>query len=175
MSTSIGNWTISTLYKDTISNPKSLSIPDLDYAHDFSGRVKLKGRTPSANADEQYYVNNTGESITSPEQTVYGRQPIANVYNNLDVDATAQLPQKGGHRVYCTDYVLYSAVNSVSGAEVMVPLRGTFSIDVPDASLVTQSIVEDFQKRLVSHMFGTSQVNGDMVAKMLRGDIDPTR
>lgn len=175
MSITVGNWTIEPMYNDSISEPKALSIPDLDYAHDFSERVKLKGRTPSASADEKYFVNNTGASIVSPEQTIYGRQPIANVYANLDIDSSAQLAQKGGHRVYCTDYVLYSAVNSVSGVEVIVPLRGTVSVDVPDASLVSQAIVEDFETRLMSHMFGTNQTNGDMTAKMLRGDLDPTK
>lgn len=175
MSIVIGNWTIDPMYSDTISTPKTLSIPDLSYATDFSERTKMKGRTPSANADEKYFINNTGAAITAPEQTVYGRQPIANVYSNLDIDASAQLPQKGGHRIYCTDYILFQAVNSVSGQEAIVPFRGTISLDCPDASLVTQAMVEESLKRLMSHMFGTNQTNGDMAAKMLRGDLDPTK
>lgn len=175
MSITIGNWTIEPLYNDTISTPKALSIPDLSYATDYSERTKLKGRTPSASADEKYFVNNTGASIVSPEQVIYGRQPLANVYANLDVDASAQLAQKGGHRVYCTCYTMWQAVNSVSGQEAIVPFRGTLSFDCPDASLVTQAMVEENLKRLMAHLFGTNQTNGAMAAKMLRGDLDPTK
>jgi hypothetical protein len=163
------------MYTDTISEPKTLSIPDLDYAHDFSERTKMKGRTPGANADEKYFVNNTGTSITAPEQVVYGRQPLANIYSNLEIDLTEQLAQKGGHRVYATVYTLWHATNTVSGAEAVVPFRMTLSFDNPDASLVTQQIVEEVFKRGVSHLFATGEVSGNMLAKMLRGDLDPTK
>jgi hypothetical protein len=163
------------MYTDTITTPKTLSIPDLDYAHDFSERVKLKGRTPSASADEKYFVNNTGVSIAAPESVVYGRQPIANIYSNLEVDMSEQLAQKGGHRAYATVYSLWRGTNTISGQEVVVPFRMTISFDNPDASLVSQAIVEANFKRGISHLLATGATDGGLLAKMLRGDLDPTR
>jgi len=161
----VGNWTVDQLTADSISDPKSLTLVDLDYAHDYS--------VASRDAAEVRLANKTGAGITPVEQLRYGRQKVKDVYNQFDVQSGQRMNVTEGVRTLAEVKTLLKATNSVSGQEILIPLRGWICLEVPTADFVTPVALELLLKRTVAASLATGSVNGDLAVAMARGDLDP--
>lgn len=166
MSYTIGNWSVESLTTDSITTPKSLSIVDLSYAADYT----VTEKSPS----EVRLANVTGGSLISPEQLRYGRSRVANVYNNTDVPETMMCNVRSGVRTLHEVKYLLKATNSVSGQELLLPMRGWMCLEVPTVDFITPSALEDLVKRTVAAAFATGSTDGSLVTDVARGDLDPS-
>lgn len=166
MSYTVGNWTVASLTTDTISSPKSLSVPDLSYASDFT--VAAKTQT------EQRLSNKTGSSLLPVETLRYGRRDVNNVYNILPVPDAQQCNAKAGVLLTTEVRYLLKATNSVSGQEVLLPMRGWLNLTVPTVDLVTPAALQQLLMRTLATAFATGSSDGSLVTSVARGDLDPT-
>lgn len=161
----IGNWTVDQLTTDTISTAKSLSLVDLDYANDFT----LASNQPT----EARLSNTTGQGINPVESLRYGRQKVQNVYQNFDVQTSQRLNTPEGVRTLSEIKFVLKATNSVSGQEILLPMRGWICLEVPTADFVQPQALELLLKRTVSAALATGKTNGDLATDIARGDLDP--
>lgn len=166
MSYTVGNWTVESLTTDSISSPKSLSLPDLDYANDYH----VVQQRPT----EIRLANNTSNGLLPMEVLRYGRQAENNVYAGFDVSAAQQLNVRDGIVLTCEVKYLLKATNTVSGAEALLPMRGWINLKVPTVDLVSTSALTELLNRTCAAALGTGQTDGSLVANMARGDLDPT-
>jgi hypothetical protein len=162
----VGNWTIDQQVTDTISTPKTLSIPDLDYVNDFTVVKKpLVGDVRLANT--------TAVALQSQEHLEYGVSPVANVYLQTDIAGAEQHPVKTGKKAVIKSSPIYQATNSVSGETLMLPLEIWTVMKVPECNLVTSQMVLDAVLRHISALFPTGAVDGSLITSVLRGDVNP--
>jgi hypothetical protein len=170
MEYTIGNWTIEPQTHDSISNAKNLPIPDLSFSTDYT--VAKDG------SEEVILINKTGDSLKPVEMIRYTRRRVADVYKS---GLSANLDTCGASRANCTEgvsayaelaYVL-KATNSVSGEEVVLPMRGSIAFTVPTVDFVSPAALEALVKRSIATMFTTGAVDGTMATNIARGDLNP--
>lgn len=166
MSYTTGNWTVAPLTSDTISNPKSLSIPDLDYAVDYT--------TASRGTDEATLANVTAPGLQPAEVLRYGRSRVADVYNGASIPASQRCNVREGVRTLHEVRYNLKATNSVSGEELLLPMRGWICLQAPTVDFITSGALTDLVKRTIAAAFATGAVDGSLVTDVARGDLDPT-
>lgn len=166
MSYTVGNWTVSEQTTDTITTAKSLAIVDLDYVNDFT--VTSRGAT------EVRLANTTSNGLAAQEQIRYGRSAIADVYRDAGIPDAAKCNVKAGERMLYEVRYNLKAVNSVSGAEFLLPMRGWIVLEAPTVDFITAGALETLHKRVISASYGTGETTGSLVTDVARGDLDPT-
>lgn len=165
LSYTAGNWTVVDLVDDTIAAGKTLTIPDLDYAHDF---VKVEDT-----ATEAKLVNVTSSALGPVETIRYAKSDVKNVYTNTDVGSSNQMPAKTGIRTLIEVSTLISATNSVSGEEYMVPVRAWTCVQVPTASFISNDVLRYVLGRAFGAMFDTSDATIARTEEVARGSLLP--
>lgn len=170
LSYTIGNWTIESTETDSISTPKNVPVADLKFSTDYS--VKSGGTSTDTKI-----VNTTSTSLLPCEEIAYGRQDIGNIYDSsrFSVPAAERLTVQQGIRLRIRVDELLNATNSVSGAELKVPLAAWINIDVPKSSVVNAAAMNWILRRVVSACLVTAGVGSTLLLNMARGDLDPTR
>lgn len=161
-----GNWTVQSLYKDTLTTPKNLSLPDLSYATDYAKSVD----EPS----EAVISNITAQELIPAETIRFATQNVANVYNNTNVGAGSRLDNPTGKQILIGNTVFYRATNSVTGQEVLLPIPGHIVLKICTHPLVTTELIEDAMKRIISSAFATGSVDASRVVSLARGIMLPT-
>lgn len=160
-----GNWTITSLTTDTIATAKTLSIKDLDYTNDFA--------VTQDEPLEARLSNITGSSLISAENLRYAKSAVSNVYTGTEVGASNQMPVKTGIRTLVEANVLVKAVNSVSGEEYMLPIRAWTIVQVPNASFVSNAVLEYALGRALGALFNTGATTIGRVEEVARGSLLP--
>lgn len=161
----IGDWTIVDQITDTISTPKNLPLPDLDFASDFA--VSNNGTA------EATLTNITGTSLESPESIRYARTTVSDVYSGSDIPSSQRHAVKTGVRTLCEVKFTLKATNSTSGAEVFLPLKGWVCLQVPTVNLITGAAVTYALQRAVASAFNTGVVTNTREVEVARGDLIP--
>lgn len=161
----IGNWTVSALYKDTVTAEKSISIADLSYASDYT--------KVSDEPEEAVIRNITGLELTSPESLRFGVSAVTNVYNGTNTDAASQFPSKKGTQVLVEISENYRAVNKVTGDEIDLPCKGRIVLRVPNNSAVTADLIRDLLTRTIAAAFATGKSNPSRIVELIRGSLLP--
>jgi hypothetical protein len=170
MSYTKGNWTIEPPYNDSISTPKSLSIPDMAWATDFS-----VGGTGSLTGDKTTVLTNvTGDNLIAQEVVELAHSRQNNVYSNTPIPTGLSAGIRSGRKVAVKDTVMYSATNSVSGEEILFPMTGWHVFIVPDLNLVPESLISDFVARQTALLYPTGGTGATLLKNLLRGDTNPT-
>lgn len=163
----VGDWTVASHEVDTISTPKTVAIPDLDFAHDFSVSAETaKGTT---------LLNTSGTSLNPVEQLRYFRNPVNDVYRQTQIPAAMQLPIKSGANVSAESLFVLSLANSVSGQELNVPIRLWTVLETIPHQAITDTALAWALARHISAMYETGKVDAALLVKLFRGDTDPTR
>lgn len=161
-----GNWTVSSLTTDSVTTKKNIAVPDLSWSTDYAISVE--------EPEEGQLVNTTGAAISSPEKVRFAAQDIANIYKNTGIDITQQATLKNGRRCMSEISINYQAVNSVSGTEVIIPVKGRIVLELPSAPFVTQTLVNDGLYRTIAAGFdGAGSVDSDRFVELARGSILP--
>jgi hypothetical protein len=168
MSYTIGNWTVEPLTTDSISTAKALSLVDLSYAADYT--VTERGTA------EVRLANTTGAGLAPVEQLRYGRTRVKDVYasNGLDVPASQKCNVRDGIRTLHECKYLLKATNSVSGEELLLPMRGWICLEAPTVDFISSAALFDLFKRTVGAALATGKTDGTLVTDVARGDLDPT-
>lgn len=166
MSYTVGSWTFAVDRVDSISTPKSLSIPDLSWADDYSASKD--------NGKEVVLINTTGEGVIPSEVVRFNRTRVRNIYDLFEDLGAPKLANEEGVRIYSEVRYVIQGTNSVSGESVAIPMRGWVSLVIPTSNLVSSDMITDLAKRTVSTMFGTGEVSGAQLLNEARGDINPT-
>lgn len=161
----IGDFTVSALYTDTLITPKDISVPDLDFAVDF--------KKTNDGASEAVIANITSPDLLSHENIRYARQDVSDVYNGVVIDSSMKFPNRRGVQVLAEISTVYRAVNSVSGDEYDLPCKGRIVLRVPAASCVTKALVEDLLNRTISAGFNTGEEDETRVMEMIMGSLIP--
>lgn len=167
LSYTIGNWAVASHEVDTIAQPKSISVADLDYAHDFS--------VVTDTTSESLLLNTSGTSLEPVEKLRYAKERVNNIYRNLDTLKAAQLPSPIGARVLAEDTILLSLTNSVSGEELVAPVRVWTCIESSTASMITGDALLWALLRHVGQLFQSGAADNSMLVSLFRGDLNPTR
>lgn len=165
MNYTIGNWSVSSLTTDTISATKNVAVTDLDYAHDYA--------ESSSTADEATMSNTTGSSFVTPEKLRYARSTVNDIYAGTDVPTLNRFAAKTGLRTLSEIRFNVQAVNSVSGEEVLLPMKGWICLQLPNASIVTDAAVLYLLKRTISCALNTGAVDASREAEIARGALLP--
>lgn len=165
MNYTIGNWSVSSLTTDTITTAKNLAVTDLDYVHDYAE----SGQT----SEEATMSNVTGTSFITPEKLRYAKSSVADIYVGTDVPTLNRFAAKSGIRTLAEVRLNIQAVNSVSGEEVLLPMKGWICLQLPNASIVTDAAIEYLLKRTVSCALDTGKVNAAREAEIARGALLP--
>lgn len=169
MSYSVGNWTIDLPVTDTVSTAKTLSIPDLSYAADYSA-----GGAATLQADHrETLVNTTGTMVMASESLEYALKKLMNVYGGLNIPTIYQGAVKSGRKGVIKSSLRLTAVNSVSGEEIIIPIDIHTVIKIPDNNILTPTILVDMVKRHVAALLPTGAVTGNLLANLMRGDVNP--
>lgn len=167
MNYTIGNWTVASQTTDTISTAKTPSIVDLDYASDFT----LASEKPT----EVQLANITGLALTPVETLRYARSKVDDVYAmlNTGIDDAHKANAKSGTSLLTELTLQLKATNSVSGEEILLPMRGRIVLVAPTVSFVGPDALKYLLLRTISAGFGTGEVIGTQAVNMARGDLDP--
>jgi hypothetical protein len=167
MSYTVGNWTVAVQTVDTISSPKSLSIPDLDYPVDYT--------VTDRNSGEVRLANVTGPGLTPVEQLRFGRTRVADVYSDAGIiPAAMKCNVRDGVRTLCEVRYTLKATNSVNGEELLLPMKGWICLQVPTADFITSAALLDLLKRTIAAAFATGAVDATQITRIAQGDLDPT-
>lgn len=166
MSYTVGNWTVAPQTSDTISTPKTPSIPDLSFAADYT--------VIKDSSDEVRLANTTSIGLMPAEYLRYGKHTVANVYQNVDVPASKRTRTTEGVRTLSEIRYNLKATNSVSGDEVVIPMRGWICLEVPTDDLVTSAALQELLMRTLATAFATGKVDASLVTDVARGDLNPT-
>jgi transglutaminase-like putative cysteine protease len=165
MSYTIGNWTVASLTTDTISTAKTPSVPDLSYSADYT--------VVEDEPTQARLANVTGSGLTPVEYLRYGRTNVNDVYQSFDVPMSQQLPNKRGVRTLQEVRYVLKATNSISGAEVLLPMRGWICLEVPTADMVAPAALNELLQRTIAASFATGKVDGSQATAVARGDLIP--
>lgn len=148
-----GNWIVSDDYTDTITGSALVSVPVLDFAHDFA---KIKDDVTEASIK-----NITGASISSSEKLRFGSTVVKNIYAGTSVDMSSQLPSKAGVQTLIELSETYRAVNSVSGGEYEIPCTARIVMRIPTSQPVKNAIIVDLIERLISALYSNASSTRD--------------
>jgi hypothetical protein len=162
----VGNWSTEPMTSDTASTPKNLAVVDLSFATDYT--VTSRGTT------EVILANTTGAGLMPPEYLRYGAKRIQDVYKQFDVPESAKCNVREGVRSLIEVKYLLKSTNSVSGEEILLPMRAWLCSDVPVVDMVTPNALFDLYKRAIGAALPTGAVTGKLVTDVARGDLDPT-
>jgi hypothetical protein len=165
LSYTIGNWTVASNESDTISTPKTLTIPDLDYASDFS-LSQDKGK-------EAIILNVTGGTLEPVERLRYAKEKVNDIYRTTETLKSNQLPSPIGARILAESLEIVKATNSINAAEYDIPLRVWTCVESSTHNAVTGAALLWALKRHFAAMFGTGVVTEDMLIALFRGDLNP--
>lgn len=162
----IGNWTVSDQYTDTVTVAKNIPVPDLSYAIDFQKTED----TP----DEALVSNITGSDLMPHETIRFAKSSVTNIYQGIDlVDTGSVAPVKRGVQVMAELVTVYHIANSVTGDEYDLPCKGRIVLRLPSMSCVTDALVSDLLKRTIGASFGTGEVTSARIVEMARGALIP--
>lgn len=161
----IGNWTVSSLYHDTVTATKNIAVADLSYTTDYT--------KVTDEPDEAVIGNTTSTELTSPESIRYGVSQVANVYTGTSTDATSQFPSRKGVQILVEINENYRAVNSVTGQEVDLPCKGRIVLRVPSNSAVNATLLQDLLTRTIAAAFATGKITSSRVVELARGSLLP--
>lgn len=165
ISYTIGDWTVSDLVTDTLETPKSISVPDLDYAVDYTKVLD--------EATEAKIANTTGPDLLSHENIRFARSEVANVYAGSNTDSAMTLATRKGVQVMAEIRNTYRAANSVSGNEYDLPCTGRIVLRFPAATCVTKTLVTDLLVRTIASTLGTGAVTADRIMDLAMGALLP--
>jgi hypothetical protein len=164
MNYTVGDWTVESTMVDSISDPKTLQVDDLSWSSDYSASEK---------ANETILINTTGSSIVAPEQIRIGRTRISDIYSNTDVPAPYRSPIKNGYRTVNEVTLFLTATNSVSGEELVIPVKAWLCMQVPVSQLITTDLLAFLRNRVLSATTKTGSVDGSLLLSEMRGDSNP--
>jgi hypothetical protein len=167
LSYTVGNWTVASHEVDTISTTKNIAVPDLDYAHDFS--------VAESGDSETKLLNVSGAALEPCERLRYAKERVADIYRYTPTLKTAQLPSPVGARVLAESTEILSAANSVSGADLNIPIRVWTCIESSTHNAVTGAALLWALKRHIASLLATGAVDEGQLVKLFRGDLDPTK
>lgn len=165
LSYTAGNWHVVALVDDTVDTGKTLTIPDLDYAHDY---VKVQDT-----AEEAKLANVTSSALGAVETIRFAKSDVKNVYANTTIGASNQMPAKNGIRTLVEVNTTVSATNTVSGEEYMIPVRAWTCVQIPSASFISSDVLQYVVGRAIGAMFDTSSVTIDRIENVARGSLLP--
>lgn len=158
-------WSVSSNYKDTNQESKTISVPDLAFATDF--------KKSSDEPNEASITNITGDEITSSEHIRFGATPVKNIYSGTNTDVTAMHNQKSGMQVLVEISENYTATHAVTGQEVELPCKGRIVLRFPTASCVTEEMINDLLIRTISSALATGQTDAKRLVQIARGALLP--
>lgn len=162
----IGNWTVSDQYTDTVAATKNLTVPDLSYAVDF--------KKTTVTEDEAVISNITGADLSPHEIIRYGKSSVSNIYQGVDlVDSGSVAPVKRGVQVLVELTTVYHIANSITGDEYDLPVKGRIVLRLPSMSCVTNALVLDVLQRTCGAALDTGSTGANRIVELARGSILP--
>lgn len=165
MKYTVGKWEVETMTTDSITTDKQLSVPDLDYANDYSVSKDA--------GSEAILINTTGASLMSPESIRYGHSKVSDVYNGSDIPALMRHPIRSGVRTLAEVRTTLSATNTVTGEVFELPLKGWICLQLPTVNLITNEAVSMLLLRTIAAAFNTGSIDATREIEIARGDLAP--
>lgn len=154
-------------YTDTVSTPKSVSIPDLSYSTDFAVLREA--------ADELLLTNLTSP-VDQPETIRYGYQNIADIYRNSGIDPSFMATSRRGVSLVgqVNDIVRVTPAED-SGCctmqQIMLPIEAHWVLKFPVSQYVTPTLALQILERAFATAFGTGAVTAEKLGAMMRGSL----
>lgn len=161
----VGNWTVSANYDDTLTEAKTISVPDLLYAADYA----KKEDEPT----KAVIVNTTGDSIVSSEAIKFGCVPVNDIYASTGVTTDMMASSRKGVQALIEVNVMYSAVNNSTGQEIILPCRGRLTLQVPSLPCVTGDLLDDVCLRTFAATRATGDTSSERLVDIAKGSLLP--
>lgn len=156
-------------YTDSITTPKTLEVPDLDYAKDFA--------VTKDSADE-VILTNTTSPVDQPETIRFGYQTVANVYTNTGIDPNFMAITKQGISLVAQVNDIMRVENNsedcCSPLAYDLPIQAHVVIKVPKNQFVTADVALNAAKRAFASLLATGSVTSERLNAMLRDALKPS-
>lgn len=138
-----GNWTVSSYPVHTSESTVSYTgLPVVDLDTDFA--------LSKESADEAVYQSVKGTDARSHMRIRFGFSSVANIYKDSGIDASLQDVTKTGRQLLVEVRSEYRAVNSVSGAEIIIPQKAHIVANISNGIMVTNDLLQDTLKQLAA-------------------------
>lgn len=159
------NWTVKSLYTDSTSTAKTMSLPDLTYSSDYAKSAD--------EPNEAIITNTTGGEISPMESIRYGTSVVQNVYSGTNIDIACMPSMKKGVQTLVEINEIYRATNSVTGQEIDLPCKGRIVLRFPTHSCVTADLVKDLLYRTIAASLNKGSVDATRQVEVARGSLMP--
>lgn len=159
------HWLVSSKYKDTVQESKTLNVPDLSYAKDY--------RKVQDEPSEAIISNATGSDITTMETIRYGASVVNNVYSGTDIDNSCMAPYKKGVQTLVEVKEIYTATHENTGDEIQLPCTGRIVLKFPTHTSVSSELVQDLLVRTVAAALNTGVADAQRQIELARGSLLP--
>lgn len=138
-----GNWTVESYpIHSSESTVSYTGLPVVDLSTDFG--------LSKESADEVVYQSTKGSDARSHCKIRFGFSSVANIYKDSGIDASLQDVTKTGRQLLVEVRSEYRAVNSVSGAEIIIPQRAHVVANISNGIMVTNELLQDTLKQLAA-------------------------
>lgn len=155
-----GNWTVTSKVPDSTKTAIDVKLPRLD-----TSTYAIVTDEPN----DVRYEDTNSSGLASCEQLRFGRTDIKDVYSTDTTPFEYQMTGRAGEQALVELTTHYHATNSVSGAEVDVPIKTWLVIKCPTSELVTANVVEDAVFKLMGTLFGDSGTTVSRLTDIIRG------
>lgn len=155
-------------YTDSISQPKSVNIPDLDYNKDFA---------VTKDESDTVVITNVTSPIDQPETIRWSYQNVNDVYRNTGIDPSMTATTKRGvsivGQVNDVMRVTTDEESGCCGVSYDLPLEAHVVIKVPLNQNVTSDVALALVKRAFATLFSTGSVTSQRIGQLLRDALKP--
>lgn len=153
-------------YTDTITTPKNVAVPDLDFANDFRVTTDVPG---------EVIMTNVTSPLDRNETIRFALSNVKDIYTNSGVDAAYQAASHQGISlvVQVNDTWRYADAADPTAQAVDLPITAHLVIKAPKTSFLSADNYLSIGQRAFSLMFGTGEVTSARLMMLLKGALDP--
>lgn len=139
------------------------SIPKLAYSTDFA--VK------NNSSEEFSMINITGSRSDQTEEIRWKRRELGNVYAGTNIVPQSMASSKKGVQITASLLDKLSVENDVTGDRVILPIKATLSLTVPDSMHINHFDLNREVQRVFALMYNGTANDGGALQKMYRGSL----
>lgn len=153
-------------YTDTITTPKNVAIPDLDYANDFHVSRDVPG---------EVVMTNTTSPLDREESIRFSITNVKDIYTGTSVDPAYFAPSHQGISlvIQVNDTWRYEDAVDPTAQAIDLPITSHIVIKAPKTSYIDADNYLSIVKRAVSLAFDTGSVTSNRLMMLLKGALNP--
>lgn len=153
-------------YTDSITTPKTVSIPDLKYSTDFKVSTDVPG---------EVIMTNVTSPLDRNETIRFALTNVKDIYSNTGVDPSCMAASHQGISLVAqvSDVWRYADAAVPTAAVVDLPISAHLVIKAPKSSFLAADDYLAIAQRAFALLFATGSVTSGRLMSLLKGALDP--